>query len=209
MVEQLVREGFLRTPEVIEAFRKVPREEFVPPHLRRFAYEDHPLSIGMGQTISAPSMIALMLESLRVERGQKVLEVGTGSGYNAALLAELVTREGRVVSMERLPPLASFGRENLRRTGYDWVEVVVGDGSCGYEPGAPWDRILVTACSPDFPPPLLEQLRVGGRIGAPIGPLYHTQIWKVAEKRREGLHVESFSPCSFVPLVGKYGFRRT
>ncbi|MCQ8898603.1 MAG: protein-L-isoaspartate O-methyltransferase [Hadesarchaea archaeon] len=207
MVEELVRWGYLRTPRVIEAFRRVPREEFVPPSLRRYAYEDHPLSIGLGQTISAPSMIALMLESLEVERGQKVLEVGTGSGYNAALLAELVTREGRVVSIERLPRLASFGRENLRRTGYDWVEVVVGDGTCGYEPGAPWDRILITACSPGFPPPLLDQLRVGGRIGAPIGHFYHTQVWKVAEKGEEGLRVQSFTPCSFVPLVGKYGWK--
>lgn len=208
MVEELVRWGYLRTPSIIEAFRKVPREEFVPPSLRKYAYEDHPLSIGHGQTISAPSMIALMLESLKLERGQRVLEVGTGSGYNAALLAELVGREGKVVSIERLSSLASFGRENLRKAGYGWVEVVVGDGTCGYPPGAPWDRILITACSPGFPPPLVDQLKVGGRMGAPVGHFYGGQVWKVAEKREGGdLRVENYSPCSFVPLVGKYGWK--
>ncbi|MEM0358536.1 MAG: protein-L-isoaspartate(D-aspartate) O-methyltransferase [Candidatus Hadarchaeales archaeon] len=207
MVEELIRWGYLRTPSIIEAFRKVPREEFVPPSFRKHAYEDHPLSIGYGQTISAPSMIALMLESLKVERGQRVLEVGTGSGYNAALLAELVGREGKVVSIERIPALASFGRENLRKTGYEWVEVVVGDGTCGYPPGAPWDRILITACSPGFPPPLLEQLKVGGRMGAPVGHFYASQVWKVAEKTERGIEVENYSPCSFVPLLGKYGWK--
>jgi protein-L-isoaspartate(D-aspartate) O-methyltransferase len=207
LINSLIRWGYLRSPEIIEAFRKVPREEFVPEKLRTSAYEDTPLPIGHGQTISAPSMIAIMLESLQVKRGHKVLEIGTGSGYNAALLAELAGREGRVASIERIPELAKFGRENLRKTGYEWVEVKVGDGSLGY-PGVAWDRILLTACTPQIPKPLLEQLAIGGKIGAPVGTNYLFQTWTVVEKREDGtLKTEEMGGCSFVPLVGKYGWR--
>lgn len=207
LINSLISWGYLRSPEIIEAFRKVPREEFVPEKLRASAYEDTPLPIGYGQTISAPSMIAIMLESLQVKRGQKVLEIGTGSGYNAALLAELTGREGRVVSIERIPELAKFGKENLRRTGYEWVEVKVGDGSLGY-PGVEWDRILLTACAPEIPKPLIEQLSIGGRIGAPVGSNYLFQTWVVGEKQENGrLKIEEMGGCSFVPLIGKYGWK--
>jgi len=207
LINSLIEWGYLQSPEIIDAFRKVPREEFVPEKLRASAYEDTPLPIGYGQTISSPSMIAIMLESLQVKRGQKVLEIGTGSGYNAALLAELVGREGRVVSIERIPELAKFGRENLRRTGYEWVEVRVGDGSLGC-PGVSWDRILVTACTPQIPKPLIEQLAVGGRIGAPVGSNYLFQTWVVGEKQKDGtLKLEEKGGCSFVPLLGKYGWK--
>ncbi len=210
LVESLIRWGYLKTREVINAFLKVPREEFVREKYRVSAYDDQPLPIGYGQTISAPSMIAIMLESLDVKKGQKVLEIGTGSGYNAALLAELVGPEGKVVSIERIPELANFGRENLRRTGYDWVKVIVGDGTEGYKEEAPWDRILVTACAPQIPKPLIEQLAVGGKLGAPLGTNYMHQTWTVIEKETNGgLKYEEKGGCAFVPLVGKYGWRST
>lgn len=208
LVESLVRWGYLHSPEVIAAFRKVPREEFVREHHRREAYEDHPIPIGFGQTISAPSMVAIMLESLEVKRGQKVLEIGTGSGYNAALLAELVGREGKVVTIERIPELAKFGEENLKKTGYDWVKVKVGDGSEGCPEEAPWDRILVTACVPSIPIPLLEQLKPGGKLGAPVGKDYMFQTWTVAQKLSDGRIIyEEKCGCSFVPLIGRYGWK--
>jgi protein-L-isoaspartate(D-aspartate) O-methyltransferase len=208
MVEQLVRWGYLTKPEIIEAFSKVPRHEFVPESVRDQAYEDHPLSIGHGQTISAPSMIAIMMQTLDLKRGQKVLEIGAGSGYNIALLAEVAGRSGKLVTVERIPELARFARENLRRTGYQRVRVVVGDGTLGYEEEAPWDRILVTACAPSLPKPLLEQLKIGGKLGAPVGGHYMYQTWTVAEKVKEGeIKVREHGGCSFVPLVGAHGWK--
>lgn len=206
LLNSLIKWGYLTKTEIIEAFKKVPREEFVPEKLRASAYEDTPLPIGYGQTISAPSMIAIMLESLEVKRGEKVLEIGTGSGYNAALLAELVGKRGRVVSVERIPELAEFGRKNLQRAGYYWVEVRVGDGTLGVE--GTWNRILVTACTPEIPPPLIKQLAVNGRIGAPVGTNYLFQTWTVGEKQKDGsMKFEEMGGCSFVPLIGKFGWK--
>lgn len=208
LIERLIRWGYLSKPEVIRAFRSVLRHEFVPPHLREYAYLDQPLPIGHGQTISAPSMIAIMLESLDLEPGHSALEIGTGSGYNAALLAEIVGEEGKVVSLEIIAELAEFGRSNLRRMGYGRVQVLVRDGARGYEEEGPWDRILVTACAPEMPKPLLEQLKVGGKIGAPIGGHCMYQTWTVAEKRAEGeISYRELGGCSFVPLIGEYGWR--
>ena len=206
LIERLIRWGYLNKQEVIDAFRKVPRHEFVPANMLKYSYVDQPLPIGHGQTISAPSMIAIMLESLDVKGGQKVLEIGTGSGYNAALLQELVG-EGEVFTIERIAALADFGRSNLKQTGYGRVRVVVSDGSCGYKKGAPWDRILVTACAPDIPKPLVEQLKVGGKLAVPVGKHYMFQTLFIVEKRGEGeISVWERGGCSFVPLVGKYGW---
>lgn len=208
MVKHLVRWGYLRKQDIIDAFKKVPRHEFIPENIRDYSYADQPLSIGHGQTISAPSMIAIMLESLDLKMGLKVLEVGTGSGYNAALIAEVVGKKGGVFSIERIDELAEFGRANLKRTGYSWVQVVVGDGTCGYEKEAPWDRILVTACAPELPKPLVEQMKIGGKLGAPVGQHYMFQTWVVAEKHDKGeLKFDERGGCSFVPLVGKYGWK--
>jgi protein-L-isoaspartate(D-aspartate) O-methyltransferase len=207
LVEQLIRWGYLNQPEIIEAFKKVPRHEFVPENVRDRAYGDHPLPIGYGQTISAPSMIAIMMQTLDLKRGQKVLEIGAGSGYNIALLAEVVGTGSKLVSIERIPELARFARENLRKTGYGRVKVVVGDGTLGYEEGAPWDRILVTACAPSIPEPLLDQLKTGGKLGAPVGENYMFQTWVIAEKVREGeVRMRQHGGCSFVPLVGAHGW---
>lgn len=208
LIERLVQWGYLSKRDIIDAFKKVPRHEFIPENIRDYAYADQPLSIGHGQTISAPSMIAIMLESLDLKVGQKVLEVGTGSGYNAALIAEVVGQKGKVFSIERINELAEFGRANLEQTGYGWVHVVVGDGTCGYEKEAPWNRILVTACTPKLPEPLLKQLKVKGKLGAPVGQHYMFQTWVVAEKLNKGeFKIEERGGCSFVPLVGEYGWK--
>lgn len=210
MVEELIRWGYLRTPEIINAFNKVPRHEFVPENLRESAYLDHPLPIGHGQTISAPSMIAIMLEVLKPEKGHKVLEIGAGSGYNAALLAEIVGKTGKLFTIERVPELAEFGRNNLQRSGYGRVKVIVGDGTCGYEKEAPWDRILVTACAPEIPEPLINQLKIGGKLAAPVGKHYMAQTLLLIKKTsRKKTEVERHGGCSFVPLIGKYGWRES
>jgi len=208
LIERLVRWGYLTKSEIIEAFKKVPRHEFVPTHLRDYAYADQPLPIGHGQTISAPSMIAIMLDSLELKPGQKVLEIGAGSGYNAALIAEIVGPKGKVFTIERIAELSEFGRANLQKTGYGRVQVVVGDGTCGYKKEAPWDRILVTACAPEIPHLLVEQLKVGGKLAAPVGQHYMFQTWLVADKRSEKeISTRERGGCSFVPLVGKHGWK--
>ena len=208
LIENLISEGYLRSPEVIKAFKNVPRHEFVPKNLREYSYADQPLSIGYGQTISAPSMIAIMMESLEFKRGQNILEIGTGSGYNAALTAEIVGRTGKIVTIERVTELAEFARSNLKKTGYNWIKVIVGDGTQGYEEEAPWDRILVTACAPAPPKPLIEQLKDGGKLGAPVGDQYMHQTWTVIEKTSEGkLKTQKHCGCSFVPLIGEYGWK--
>ncbi len=208
LVSKLIREGILKSKEVIDAFLKVPREEFVPRHLKRLAYADMPLPIGHGQTISAPHMVAIMTEALAPRKGNKVLEVGTGSGYQAAILAEIVGDEGHVWTIERIPALAEFARENLRRTSYARrVTVIVGDGSKGYPDAMPYDRIIVTAAAPDVPEPLIEQLAPGGRLVIPVGDSF-TQRLLILEKRHDGSIIKRWGTyCVFVPLIGEYGFR--
>jgi len=216
LVEKLVREGYIRSDRVLRAMLKVPRELFIPEELRHMAYEDTPLPIGHGQTISAPHMVALMTELAELEPGMKVLEVGTGSGYHAAVLAEVVApsdmpREkwGHVYSIERIPHLAERARRNLERAGYgDRVTVVVGDGSLGYPAAAPYDRIIVTAAAPDIPPPLLEQLKPGGRMVIPIGDRYMQHLYVVEKKEDGTIRARPVTPCLFVPLVGRYGWRQ-
>ncbi|MEB3773755.1 MAG: protein-L-isoaspartate(D-aspartate) O-methyltransferase [Desulfurococcales archaeon] len=204
----LLRElGYIRSRRVEEALLKVPREEFVPPEYRGLAYEDRPLPIGYGQTISAPSIVAYMTELLDPGPGMKVLEVGTGSGYQAAVLAELVGEEGHVWSIERIPELAEWARGNLERTGYgDRVTVIVGDGSLGYPKAAPYHRIIVTAAAPAIPPPLEEQLMEGGRIVAPVGDMI-AQDLVVGEKRGGAMVYRRDIGVIFVPLVGEYGWK--
>ncbi|MEM2878093.1 MAG: protein-L-isoaspartate O-methyltransferase [Candidatus Hadarchaeales archaeon] len=206
LVNRLINCGYLRSKKVIDAFRKVPRHEFVHESLRNSAYTDQPLPVGYGQTISAPSMIAIMMESLDFRKNQRVLEIGTGSGYNAALIAEVVGKKGLVVTIERIKELAKRAEQTLADTGYENVRVLVGDGTCGYEDGAPWDRIIVTACAPRIPQPLVKQLADRGKIGVPVGEQYAMQTWTVGEKKSGELKISEHGGCSFVPLVGKYGW---
>jgi len=197
---------------VERAFMKVPREEFVPPELRKRAYLDTPLPIGHGQTISAPHMVAIMTELLEPRYGDKVLEVGTGSGYQAAILAEIVNPDkkskGIVYTIERIPQLAEFARRNLEKTGYiDRVVIIVGDGSKGYSKEAPYDKIIVTAAAPKVPRSLMEQLASPGKMVIPVGTRYE-QTLLVIEKDVDGKTriIESI-PCVFVPLIGEEGWK--
>lgn len=213
LVESLRREGIIKSEEVAKALMAVPREEFVPEDLKDEAYVDAPLPIGRGKTISAPHMVAIMNEALRLRPGLKVFEVGAGSGYHAATIAEIVAPKagpkGHVYTMEIEPSLAEFAKRNLRKTGYlGRVTVLVGDGSMGYPPEAPYDRILVTAAAPRIPEPLVEQLKNGGILVIPVGSLYGYQSLLSVEKDPAGrVSVKDLGGCSFVPLLGKYGFK--
>jgi len=202
LTDHLVRSHHIRDPRIREAFLRVPREEFVLERDRDDAYADTPLPIGHGQTISAPSMIAIMLEEARIQFGERVLEIGTGSGYHAALLACLAGADA-VVSIERIPELAAWGRANLARVSFAHIEIVVGDGSLGYPARAPYDCIMATAGAPRIPEPWIEQLSGTGRIIAPIGRSPHMQILAIAQRNPDGsLEVREGTPCAFVPLIG-------
>lgn len=208
LVASLVRGGEVRTEAVRQAFLRVPREEFVRPEDRRDAYEDTPLPIGGGQTISAPSMIAIMLEEAELRADERVLEIGTGSGYHAALLAALVGAQ-HVVTIDRLPELAAWGRRNLDHAGFADVTVVTGDGSLGHPERGPYDCIMATAAAPRLPSPWAAQLRPGGRIVAPVGSSRYGQELIVARRRTDGsLDVRRGTPCAFVPLVGEHAWPR-
>ncbi len=203
LVDDLLRVRDIRSAAVRDAFLRVPREAFVPEEHRQDAYEDVPLPIGEGQTISAPSMIAIMLEEAALREGEHVLEIGTGSGYHAALLACLVGAEN-VVTIERIPRLAAWGGSNLARAGFGGVSVVTGDGSLGYPPRAPYDAILATAGAPRLPAAWTTQLTDCGRILAPVGDSRYTQDLLIARRRADGgLDIRRGTPCAFVPLIGE------
>jgi len=206
LTDKLQGWGYVTSPTVRDAFLGVPRERFVPEDVRRSAYDDVPLPIGFGQTISAPSMIAIMLEEAALLRGESVLEIGTGCGYNAALVAEVVGPD-RVVSIERLPELADLGRANLAACGYR-VEVVIGDGTKGHASRAPYDCVIATAGAPRIPKPWMEQTKVGGRIIAPIGRSRLNQTLVTARKTSDSKwEYKEGTPCAFVPLIGSEGWR--
>ncbi len=191
--------------DVSEAMMRVKRHLFVPPRVMEQAYSDYPLPIGEGQTISAPHMVAMMCGYLELKKGEKVLEIGAGSGYHAAVIAELIGETGRVYSVERIQWLVDFSRENLKRAGYKHVTVVQGDGTLGLPEHAPYDKISVTCAAPAIPPPLLEQLKVGGKMVIPIGR-YLQELYLV-KKKEKGIEQEKKCDVAFVPLVGRYGFR--
>lgn len=197
VANQIVARG-IRDPKVIAALSSVPRHRFVPIGLRAAAYADGPLPIGAGQTISQPYVVALMTESLALVGGERVLEIGTGSGYQAAVLAEIVDS---VYSIEIVPELAARAAAILDTLGYRTVRVRAGDGYEGWPERAPFDAIIVTAAAPRLPEPLVVQLRVGGRIVAPIGD--EIQELEVYEKTAEGLTLLSRVPVRFVPMTGK------
>jgi len=202
MVALLRRRGISK--EVLEAMNRVKRHLFVPPELRDQAYGDYPLPIGGGQTISAPHMVAMMCDYLKLERGDKVLEIGAGSGYHAAVIAELIGAEGRVYTVERLALLVDFSTRNLREAGYKNVVVVSGDGTLGLPEYAPFNKICVTCAAPAVPPPLLEQLETGGRMVIPIGR-YIQELYLVEKKN--GIEKQSKCEVVFVPLIGRFGFK--
>jgi len=202
MVRRQISERGIEDERVLEAMRAVPRHCFVPEHIRGSAYRDVPLPIGEGQTISQPYIVAYMTAALELTGHEKVLEVGTGSGYQAAVLAYLVAR---VISVERLPRLAGEAREKLAHLGYGNVHVIVGDGTHGWPDEAPYDAIMVTAASPDVPEPLRWQLAEGGRLVAPIGPRYSQQLVRI-RREEDAFRTENLLGVAFVPLIGEYGW---
>ncbi len=184
----------------MEAIGKVPRHEFVPAHLRRSAYQNRPLPIGYGQTISQPYIVALMTDLLDVDEDDVVLEIGTGSGYQAAILAELVEK---VYTIEIVGELGEQAKGRLKHLGYQNVEVRVGDGYYGWEEHAPFDGIIVTAAASHIPPPLTKQLKPGGRMIIPVGSPFMTQQLMLVEKEKDGtIKTKQVLPVIFVPLTG-------
>jgi len=203
LIEYLINNNLIRSKKVIEAFENVDRIRFIPDEFKEQAYIDNPLPIGEGQTISAPHMVAMMTENLDVNQGDKVLEVGTGSGYQAAILSRLVGENGKIITTEINPKLAVFASNNL--DGLKNVTVVEWDGSKGYKKESPYDRIIVTAAAPEIPKPLIDQLKNDGKIAIPVGEKFQ-QTFKVIKKKNKEIISEDICECIFVPLTGKYGF---
>ena len=202
MVEYQLRGRGIRDERVLDAMARVPRHEFVPERFHAQAYEDHPIPIGYGQTISQPYIVALMLEALALEPTDKVLEIGTGSGYQTALLAELAAS---VYSIERHAGLAQNAERVLAKLGYTNIVVLVGDGSEGLPQHAPFDAIIVSAAAPELPSTLVEQLRDGGRMVIPVGPA-HAQELQLVQKQQGQLLVSYLEGCRFVPLITGQGY---
>ena len=204
--ERMVREDIagrgIKDKRVLDAFLKIPREKFVPLSSREDAYEDYPLPIGCGQTISQPYIVALMTEALSLKGEEKVLEIGTGSGYQAAILSELA-RE--VYSMEKHLSLAKKAKERLNSLGYKNVEVRVGDGTKGLLEKEPFDRIIITAGAPRIPSSLLKQLKAGGKMILPLGG-FEMQELILIEKEKRGIRKRKLGGCRFVPLYGEEGW---
>ena len=200
--DQLVPRG-LKDERVLETMRKVPRHLFVQEAHRSRAYEDYPLPIGEEQTISQPYMVALMTEALRLSGEESVLEIGTGSGYQTAILAEMARR---VYSVERIPVLAGRARKVLDSLGYSNILVKLSDGTLGWQEYAPYDRIMVTAGSPSIPEPLVDQLTDDGILVIPVGSDVSQELTRVTRDKRGGIHKERMGGCVFVRLLGKHGW---
>jgi protein-L-isoaspartate(D-aspartate) O-methyltransferase len=201
MVDEQVASRGVHDSATLRAMRTVPRHEFVPADLRASAYGNHPLPIGYGQTISQPYIVGYMTEQLGLKPDSRVLEIGTGSGYQAAILAEIA---GETYTIEIVAELARGAEERLRRLGYGRVHVRRGDGFYGWKEAAPYDAIIVTAAAGFVPPPLVEQLKPGGRLVIPVGSVYGAQNLVVVEKAADGsVTAQTLLPVRFVPLVGE------
>ena len=208
LIEQLSKYDYIKTKKVKKAMNTVPREKFIPEEKRLDAYVDRPLSLIEGQTISAPHMVAMICENLELEENMKVLEIGTGFGYNAAVVAEVMNKKGHVYTIERLESLAKIAKENLKLTGYEKnVDVIIGDGTLGYDKEAPYDRIYGTAGAPYIPESLKKQLSVGGRLLIPVGDSLNSQeLICVIKKSENEFKEKSLGGVGFVPMIGKYGW---
>jgi protein-L-isoaspartate(D-aspartate) O-methyltransferase len=204
LAENLARQG-IGDPRVLNAMATVPRHRFVPDHDPASAYADRALPISEGQTISQPYVVALMAQAAELIEGAEVLEIGTGSGYGAAILAEIVGPTGSVLTIERLPALAATARRRLADAGLANVTVEDGDGTAGWEPGAPWDAVVVTAGGPEVPDRLVEQLSIGGRLVIPVGDRQRQQLVRI-RRTATGVAREDLGPVAFVPLIGEAGW---
>jgi protein-L-isoaspartate(D-aspartate) O-methyltransferase len=205
LINRLKYEGRIKTLEVEKAFLDVPREIFLSENTKKYAYLDSPLEIGNGQTISAPHMVAIMVEALDIKKGQKILEIGAGSGYHAAIVAKLIGNIGHVYTIERIADLADNAKKNLKKAKITNVTVEVGDGSEGLLKYSPYDRIYVTCAAPDIPKPLIDQLKDSGKLLIPVGGMVCNL--ELVEKKGEKIKTKNLGGCAFVPLIGKYGHR--
>jgi protein-L-isoaspartate(D-aspartate) O-methyltransferase len=217
LISHFIKNGYIKSNDVIRAIRKVPRELFIGSNPKQYAYTDRPLPILKNQTISAVHMVAMMVskEILDLQVGDKCLEVGGGSGYHAAVIAEIIAptgsekkKWGHIYTIERIKELVDFAIDNLQKAGYDdRVTVIHGDGSLGYPDEAPFDKISVACAAPEIPPPLVEQMKPGGRIVIPVGSRGFYQELKVVYKQKDGnIVVKNKCGVAFVPLIGKYGY---
>jgi len=204
LIEHMKNTGALKSKKIEKALREVPRHEFVPKNNAMFAYDDAPLSIGQGQTISQPTTVVLMTEALDIRKGQKILEIGSGSGWQAAILSKLVSDTGKVFTMERVPELVKMARKNLKK--YKNVKVIKGDGTEGLEKEAPFNRIIVTAAAPSIPATLKDQLKTGGKLVIPTGNRFVQEMMIITRTKKNKFEEKRFGSFAFVPLIGKYGF---
>lgn len=202
LIQKLIKSGYLSSPEVIQAMREVPRELFVPEKEQRYAYVDAPLEIGYGQTISAPHMVAIMAEALDIREESKVLEIGTGTGYHAAIVAR-IAKKGHVYTIERIKELVNKARRNMEKLHITNVTVIEGDGSVGLPEYAPYDRIYATCAAPSVSPLLIKQLAENGKILIPVGKTFCRLI--LVEKNDE-IREKDLGGCAFVPMIGKEGY---
>ncbi len=204
LIDYWIKNGIVKNKKLIDAFKKVPREEFVLKEYKDEAYDDNALPIIKGQTISQPTTIMIMLEALELKEGLKVLEIGAGSGYNCALISEIIGKKGISYSVEIIKEVADFARDNIKKLNIKNVQIINADGSEGYKKEAPYDRIIVTAACPKIPEPLIKQLKDDGVLVAPVGK-YSQEMNKV--KKKDGkLIMENLGSFVFVELKGKYGF---
>jgi len=205
LVEKLIKLGYLKSINIINAFNQTPRENFISISLKEKAYFDSPLEIGFNQTISAPHMIAIMCEALDLKKGQKILEIGTGSGYHAAIVSKIIGNSGFIYTIERHDDLAVKAKENFKRLDIKNIKVCVGDGSEGLEEYKPYDRIYVTCAAPEIPQPLISQLKTYGQLLIPVGKLFCELI--LLKKEKNKIITNNLGGCAFVPLIGKYGHK--
>jgi protein-L-isoaspartate(D-aspartate) O-methyltransferase len=202
MVEFQIEARGVHDPRVLAAMREVPRHLFIPPPYDRNAYEDSPLPIGNGQTISQPYIVAVMTELLNAKPSDNALEIGTGTGYQAAVLSRIVKR---VTTIERIPAVAELARHNLATLHYDNIEIIIGDGTLGYSKNAPYDKIIITAATPEIPRPLIDQLAEGGIMVAPAGSRDVQEL--ITLHKQDGMvNRQSRGGVRFVPLIGKHGW---
>ena len=208
LVSDLSARGYIKTDIVKNAMIKVPREEFMTPETKNYAYLDRPVPLKNGQTISAPHMVAIICEELALKKGMKVLEIGTGFGYNAAVLAEILGPKGQVFTIERIENLKDIAEQNLQRTGYSRnVTVILGDGTKGYKEKSPYDRIYATASAPEVPGPLKNQLKVGGRLLTPVGRNPSVQELLCFKRVSENDYRSyNLGGVVFVPMIGEHGW---
>ncbi len=205
LIEYWIKDKVITNKKLIEAFKKVPRENFVKKEFLDQAYYDTPLPTIKEQTISQPTTVMIMLQALSLKEGDKVLEIGTGSGYNSALISHIIGKKGTIYTIEIVSELVKFAKKNISKLKIKNVKIIHADGSQGYKEASPYNAIILTAGTPKIPQPLIEQLKNNGRLLAPVGPLYEQVMIKIT-KKGERLIKENLGPFVFVPLKGKYGY---